>query len=320
MLVLDAEGQVVAHTGYQPGGPEHYVKQLAGFVDAYGRIVKMKEELATAAGLDRARLLDKLVSAYLSLGSEDDHLTEWDKEIVRLDLGNKTGLRPKHEFRPWMAIYEKRMDDHKLVDAKKALDKALAVNGIGTEQKRTAREKLDQIKPLVEAMEAIAKSKQDLEGAEGLDRAKILDTYLEAQAKLFTFMKLTPSDAATQNFMKEGPKLAKEIVKLDKQERGRPEDQVLLQAQDDGCCRAAKTGSFAKARAAVGPGRQAAGPYRRSEVAAGQAARPIAQDQHKNLVQGQGQAAAGRRGELSRIRANDHRHVRRQRPPALQTG
>lgn len=248
VLLVDADGQVVAHTGYQPGGPEKYVGQLAGFIDAYASIVKMKAELDNTEGLDRARLLDKLVDAYLRLNNEVDQLGEWSKEIVRLDLGNKTGLRPKHEFRAWMAIFDKRMEDHKLVEAKKALDKAVAVAGISAEVRQTAESQLEKLKPLVEAMEAVAKSKEELEGAEGLDRAKVLDTYLEAQSKL---LKLAPSETAAKDFMKEGPKLAKEIVKLDKDNKAGLKTKYSFRLKMLDVAMQARAGAFAKARATL---------------------------------------------------------------------
>jgi thioredoxin-related protein len=248
VLLVDADGQVVAHTGYQAGGPENYVKQLAGFLDAYASIVKMKAELDKVEGLDRARLLDKLVDAYLNLHNEIDELGEWSKEIVRLDLGNKTGLRPKHEFRAWMAIYEKRMEDHKLAEATRALDKALAVQGISADLRKTAESRLEKLKPLVEAMEAVAKSKGELEGTEGLDRAKLLDTYLEAQAKLLT---LAPNETAMQDFLKEGPKLAKEIVKLEKDNKDGLKTKYTFKLKIMDVVTQAQAGAFAKARATL---------------------------------------------------------------------
>jgi len=65
--VLDAEGQVIAHTGYKAGGPEGYIKQLSEFLDVYAQVVKMKHDRDRAEGLDRAKLLDKLVDAQTKL-------------------------------------------------------------------------------------------------------------------------------------------------------------------------------------------------------------------------------------------------------------
>ena len=46
ILVLDAEGQLIARTGYRPGGPEEYVKHLTEFVTVHESIVQMRAELA----------------------------------------------------------------------------------------------------------------------------------------------------------------------------------------------------------------------------------------------------------------------------------
>ena len=35
VLMMDADGQVIAHTGYKPGGPEKYMAQLADFSKTY---------------------------------------------------------------------------------------------------------------------------------------------------------------------------------------------------------------------------------------------------------------------------------------------
>jgi protein disulfide-isomerase len=248
VLVIDPEGQVVAHTGYVEGGPERYVKQLAGYVVSYGEIVKLKQELDNTAGIDRAKLLDKLIDAYLRLGGESDQLTEWSKEIVRLDLANKTGLRPKHEFRGWMGIFDKRMADHKILEAKNALDKALAVNGIGSDQKHSAQVKLDHIKPLVEALETVAQTKDQLEGVEGLDRAKLLDKYLEAQTKLLL---LAPDEQAMRSYLSEGTKLAKEIVKLDGKNEAGLKTKYSFSLKLMEASTQAQAGAFLKARALV---------------------------------------------------------------------
>ena len=93
ILLMDAEGKVVAKTGYQPGGPEKYVKHLVKFVEVHGDVVKLTGELPKAKGLDRAKLLDKLIDDYTALDNEIDDIPAWDKEIVKLDADNKAGLK-----------------------------------------------------------------------------------------------------------------------------------------------------------------------------------------------------------------------------------
>jgi thioredoxin-related protein len=135
ILVLDAEGQVVAKTGYQAGGAEKYVKHLADFVDVYGTVVTIKKELEAAKGIDRAKLLDKLVDAYIKLNNEIDELAAWDKEIVALDVDNKAGLKAKHEFRVLMAEFAKLKEARKYDELKAVAEKALALSGVTEEQK-----------------------------------------------------------------------------------------------------------------------------------------------------------------------------------------
>ena len=53
ILLLDAEGKVMARTGYQPGGAESYVKHLANLIEVHGNVLKMRKELGKAQGLDR---------------------------------------------------------------------------------------------------------------------------------------------------------------------------------------------------------------------------------------------------------------------------
>ncbi len=90
ILLLDPEGQLVAQTGYQPGGPEKYNKHLGVFVDAYADVVKIKDKLDKAKGLVRAKLLDQLVDLYVGqLQNDGDQTTAWSKEIVKLDAVNK---------------------------------------------------------------------------------------------------------------------------------------------------------------------------------------------------------------------------------------
>ena len=99
VLLLDAEGQLIAHTGYQPGGPEKYMAQLGDFSKTYEGVLEMRQALETTQGLDRAKLLDQLVAAYDKLDNPVDDVPAWSKEIVALDADNKAGLKSKYEFR-----------------------------------------------------------------------------------------------------------------------------------------------------------------------------------------------------------------------------
>ena len=96
----------------------------------------MKQELAEAKGLDRAKLLDQLVDAYLKLNNEIDELQTWSEEIVSLDADNKAGLKTKHQFRLFMAECAAMKKKRKWDEAKAAAEKALALAGITGEQKQ----------------------------------------------------------------------------------------------------------------------------------------------------------------------------------------
>ncbi len=244
VLLMDAEGKVVARTGYSPGGPEKYVRQLAEFAETYGRVLKMKQGLAETKGIDRARLLDQLVDAYVKLNNETDELQAWSAEIVALDADNKAGLKTKHEFRLLMADCGKLKAGKKWDEAEAAAEKALALAGITGEQKQGAymalaelaaartdlagvvdclgkaldaapkspnapelKTLIAQFKPAVEAQEASATLKVELEEAKDLDRAKLLDRLIEAQNVL--------AGVGVPVQAKELEKWAREIVALD---------------------------------------------------------------------------------------------------------
>ena len=49
---MDAEGTVIAKTGYQQGGPEKYVKHLVKFVEVHDDVLAKTKELPQAQGLD----------------------------------------------------------------------------------------------------------------------------------------------------------------------------------------------------------------------------------------------------------------------------
>ncbi len=294
VLLLDAEGQIVAHTGYQPGGPEKYNKQLDGFVDAYASIVKLKAELAKAEGIDKAKILDKLVDAYANkLHNEIDELADWSKEIVKLDADGKAGLRSKHEFRLCMVEFNKLIEDYKIADASAELEKALAIKGISSAQKKTAKENFDRLQPVI-------KLKADLENAEGLDRAKVLDKLVQAQSKLFPVLSSSPK--AMQEAAHEIQKWSQEIVKLDADNKAGLKTkygfqvklmEALTQAQERGLCEGAGR---------AGRGRRPAGPDRPAEVNDRIAPQPAAegrQCQDRAQGQGQGETQERRRRELS---------------------
>ena len=245
ILVLDAEGQLIARTGYRPGGPEEYLKHLAEFVTAQETIVRMRTELAGVQGLDRAKLLDQLIEAYAKLENEHPDIKTWSEEIVTLDADNKAGLKVKYHFRQLLAEADGLKASGKFDEAKAVYDKALALEGISGELKQNAyfdqgecffnskdfvgvvaclkkaaeaapaspkaanlQEMIQRFAPMAESQEAVAKIKSQLDAAQGLDRAKLLDQLIDARTKLSQSM-------PDQDLAQDTAKWSQEIVALD---------------------------------------------------------------------------------------------------------
>ncbi len=245
ILVLDAEGQLIARTGYRPGGPEEYFKHLTEFATAHETIVRMRTELAGVQGLDRAKLLDQLIEAYGKLENEHPDIKAWSEEIVKLDADNQAGLKVKYQFRQLLAEADGLKQNRKHEEAKTVYDKALALPGIGGELKQDAyfskgecffysqnfvavvaclkqaieaapassqaaniQAMIQRFAPMAEGQETVAKIKAQLDAAQGLDRAKLLDQLLDARAKLSQSM---PDPDLAQDT----EKWSREIVALD---------------------------------------------------------------------------------------------------------
>lgn len=245
VLLLQPEGEVIARTGYRPGGPEAYLQQLGDLLKTYEDVVAIRPQLEKAEGLDRAKLLDQLVEAYVKLGNESDDIAPWSAEIVKLDAENKAGLKPKYEFRLLTSEADKLMADKKFDEAKAAFDKVLAISSLTPDQKQETylsqgeaffrlndfvgllaclkkaqeaapegpraeqiQQMLERFKDLSEMQESTAKIKADLEKAEGIERAKLLDQLIDAEGKLSNnpFGGSSPAEAAKQS---------KEIIALD---------------------------------------------------------------------------------------------------------
>jgi thioredoxin-related protein len=267
ILVLDAEGQLIARTGYRPGGPEEYLKHLTEFVTAHETIVRMRAELANVQGLDRAKLLDQLIEAYGKLENESPDIKTWSEEIIALDADNKAGLKVKYQFRQLLAEAGGLKESGKFDEAKAVYDKALALEGISGELKQNAyfdqgecffnskdfvgvvaclkkaaeaapdsskaanlQAMIQRFSPAAEAQEEVAKIKGQLDPAQGLDRAKLLDRMIDARTKL---AQVIPDQELAQDV----GKWSQEIVALDAENKaglkGKYEVRVLLaQAQD----------------------------------------------------------------------------------------
>ena len=89
VLLLKPDGELIAHTGYSPGGAEDYVKQLAGLMKTYESLAGLHAQLPTATGLDRAKLLDQLIDAYDRLGNKIGDIAGWREGDRRPGLGQQ---------------------------------------------------------------------------------------------------------------------------------------------------------------------------------------------------------------------------------------
>ncbi len=243
VLLMDAEGNPFAWTGYRDGGAEKYVTFLGELPKIYQGILALKAKLEKTQGLDRAKVLDQIVEDSQKLGNESDQVEDWCKEIIALDPGNKTGLKVKYEFPMGLKEAIKLLKGGQLAKAAEALDKIMSLTGVPVEmrvegfmvqtqicimQKKFAaavaalklakqaapggpnvKEIDDSIQKLsgaAEAQAAAEKLEAGLDKASGLDRAKLLDQLISAKEQLAPF-----DPDAHENVAK----WTKEIVALD---------------------------------------------------------------------------------------------------------
>ncbi len=281
ILVLDAEGQLIARTGYRPGGPEEYVKHLGEFVTAHETILQMRAALAGSQGLDRAKLLDQLIAAYDKLGNEHADIKAWTGEIITLDADNKAGLKVKYQFRQLMAEASDLKGNRKFDEAKAIYEKASSLAGISGEMKQDAyfsqgecgfylrdfvgvvaslkkaleaapgsaktaqiQGMIERFGPMAEAQETVAKVKGQLDTAQGLDRAKLLDQMIDARTKLAQAM---PDPTLAQ----EVEKWSQEIVALDAENKAGLKDKYEVRVRLAEAQRLLQTKKFDEAHAAL---------------------------------------------------------------------
>jgi thioredoxin-related protein len=249
VLLMDANGRVIAQTGYRAGGPGKYLQGLAEFPAIYENVAAWKAKLDKAEGLDRAKLLDQIIVGYKKLGNESQDVEKWGKEIVALDPDNKAGLRLKYGDFP-KALHEVRKlaQTGKFGDAGKAADAALAMPGISAEMRQEAylvkfqiavgekkfaaavaaleaakeaapeSEMCEQIGNMISMFRNVAedqaaadKLKAEADKAKGLDRAKLLDKLVEARKKLAMYIPISHDETV---------KWSREIVALDADGKG----------------------------------------------------------------------------------------------------
>ena len=120
------------------------VKQIDAAIEQYGKVAdaqetsdKLEAGLPKSEGMDRAKLLDKLVEAKLTLVRIDpeagENIPKWTKEIIALDPDNKAGLKKKYQFKAALADAIELMQADKVDEANTMIDKAMAAGGVSGE-------------------------------------------------------------------------------------------------------------------------------------------------------------------------------------------
>jgi thioredoxin-related protein len=127
VLLLKPDGELIARTGYSSVGPEKYNQQLAGLMKTYESLPALRGQLPAAKGLERAKLLDRLIETYNRLGNEIGQIAGWRREIVALDPDNTAGLKRKYEFPMYLDGAQKALGGARPAVAETAIDKALAL-------------------------------------------------------------------------------------------------------------------------------------------------------------------------------------------------
>lgn len=98
ILVLDADGTVVAQTGYMPGGPKPYVENLSK-IRAAGRaaiaaLPGLEAELAAAAPADKGAVIEKALKLLEPMsGGPTARVAKIVRASAEADPENKSGLR-----------------------------------------------------------------------------------------------------------------------------------------------------------------------------------------------------------------------------------
>jgi thiol-disulfide isomerase/thioredoxin len=240
VLLLDPAGEVLAQTGYRPGGPEKYVKHLGNLITLHESFVKMSGELAKAEGLDRAKLLDGLIEAVTELQTGDKDIDTWAKEIIALDSENKAGLKRKYEVRQLLSEVATLTRTRKLDEAHAKIQTILDMPGLNATQRQDAyaaeadlaqvkmdwpaclaalkksieaapgSERAEMIKSNIARLEQMIKNEEDatklkgeLANAEGEARLKLLDETLNAFAKIGNRIKGKDESADVAKWMDE---------------------------------------------------------------------------------------------------------------------
>lgn len=191
ILLMDAKGRPYAKTGYEPGGPENYLKVLKEF---QAKRVSRDAALTAAdklTGVDKAKALVKTLSDI-----PEDYTSCYPgviAEIAKLDPEDKTGFTQKQKFKAIKKQLEAdistAMRDKKADTVPAIIDKCITDNKLEGEQKFEILE----VKLQIALSTAMRGGKADTAPAiidqfiadnkpEGAAKEKILGTKLQMEA------------------------------------------------------------------------------------------------------------------------------------------
>ena len=106
--------------------------------EAQANIAKVKTKLEKATGVDRAKLLDELITLQEKAGQfakvDPEEVEKWSQEILSLDPDNKAGLKSKYAFNVTMAKATHLLFEGDAAEGRALLEKALTTPGLSGEQ------------------------------------------------------------------------------------------------------------------------------------------------------------------------------------------
>jgi len=103
ILIMDCNGEAFAKTGYRNGGPEKYVEHLNGLLKKNEELKKEIAGLNKLTGDAKTKALNKIVGL---MSVDNKRKQDLIDQIIKLDVGNKLGLKNKYAFGKEMAKVE----------------------------------------------------------------------------------------------------------------------------------------------------------------------------------------------------------------------
>lgn len=124
VVLADAKGRPYAKTGFMPGGPEEYLKNLAELRKQREKRDEMFAAAEKLQGMEKARALDRVLDMLADFDLADLY-TDVSKEIVELDPANAAGMKVKANSRMRMLEMRRLAAEGDLDGALKVVDEHL---------------------------------------------------------------------------------------------------------------------------------------------------------------------------------------------------